>query len=341
MSVTIHEVNSQHQFETFLNMPETLYADNFLRNTPSPNQMAEKLYHIPPENVTFYAAVENNLVVGRVAAMVNQRHPEKDTALFGYFESINSQPVANSLMTAVENWARSRGLEYVTGPVSYNTNDSIGMLVSGFDQPAKLGMPYNHHYYAQLLANSGYNKYFDLLAYLWSNDSIPPDKLRRVAERARKNKGVVLRPLNLFYIHKEAVLLAEIHNQTMQDNWGAEQLTLPEAKQYLYEYRSYADPDLLLAVEVNNEPAGICLTLPEWGNDSGRVAVMGVVPKYRPKGIAAMLIYETILRLKYKGYTEAEISLVMENNTMMNRILRDTLGYKVIKRFRVYKKKVN
>lgn len=340
MTVTIHEVSNQYQFETFINMPETLYTDNSLRNTLPPNQVAEKLIQIPPENVKFYVAVQDNLVVGRVAAMVNQHHHEKDTALFGYFESINSQPVATGLMKAVENWACSRGLEYVTGPVSYNTNDSIGMLVSGFDQPAKLGMPYNHHYYTELLDNSGYSKYFDLLAYRWKNNREPPDKLKRIAARARKNKGVVLRPLNLFYIHKEAVLLAEVHNQTMQGNWGSEQLTLPEARQYLYNYRTYADPDLLLAVEVNNEPAGICLTLPEWGRDSCRVAVMGVVPKYRPKGIAAMLIYETMLRLKYKGYSEAEISLVMENNSMMNRILKDTLGYETTKRFRVYRKKV-
>lgn len=340
MAVTIHEVSNQYQFETFIDMPKTLYSDNSLRNAIPSHQIAEKLYQIPPENVSFYVAVQNNLVLGRVAAMINPLHVAKDTALFGYFESIESPLVAKELMAAVENWARSKGLTYVTGPVSYHTNDSIGMLVAGFEQPAKLGMPYNNHYYDQLLASSGYNKYFDLLAYRWSSDILPPDKLKRVAARARKNKGVVLRPLNLFYLHKEAVFLAEVHNQTMYENWGAEQLTLPEAKQYLYNYRYYADPDLLLAVEVDNEPAGICLTLPEWGSDSCRVAVMGVVPKYRTKGIAALLIYETILRLKYKGYLEAEISLVIENNTMMNRILRDTLGYKIIKRFRVYRKKI-
>lgn len=339
MAVTIYEVSNQYQFEIFLNMSDTLYADDSLRN-PIP-QLAEKLIAIPPENVALLAAVQDNLVVGRVAAMVNERHHEKDTAFFGYFESINSQAVADGLMAAVEIWARARGLTYVVGPVCYNTNDSIGMLVAGFDQPAKFGMPYNHPYYNQLLHHNGYDKYFDLLAYRWQKDSIVPEKLKRVAQRARKNKGVVLRPLNLFYLNREAALLADVHNQTMQGNWGAQQLTISEARQYLYNYRSYADPDLLLAAEVNGEPAGICLTLPEWGTNTCRVAIMGVVPKYRPKGIAALLMYETLLRLKYKGYTEAEISLVMESNTMMNRILKNTLGYPVTKRFRVYRKKIN
>nr|WP_238480840.1 GNAT family N-acetyltransferase [Desulforadius tongensis] len=126
----------------------------------------------------------------------------------------------------------------------------------------------------------------------------------------------------------------------MQDNWGAERLSVTDAAQYLSNYRSFADPELLLAVEINGEPAGVCLTLPEQHSQSCRVAVLAVVPKYRKRGVAALLMYETMLRVQRRGYKEAELSLIMESNTMMNRILQNTFNFKVSKRFRLYNKQL-
>jgi ribosomal protein S18 acetylase RimI-like enzyme len=314
-------------------MPQTLYD----RATQTANQLLK----IPPENIKLFVAVKNNDVVGRVAGMINKTLAEKDTALFGYFECINDPQAASGLMNAVETWTKSIGYGKLTGPVSYNTNDSIGLLVDGFNQAPQFGMPYNHHYYSSLFDDCKYNKHIDLLAYRWTADHAIPDKLTRVAKKALKVKGLNLRTFNLHYPEKEAVILSKIHNNTMEGNWGAEKLSVSDATRYLYNYRSFADPDLLLMITINGEPAGICLTVPDTtSRHTCRVAILGVVPKFRTKGIAALLIYETMHRLIKKGYKEAELSLIMENNTMMNRILKDTLRFKVIKRFRVYRKEL-
>ncbi|MEG6616036.1 GNAT family N-acetyltransferase [Peptococcaceae bacterium 1198_IL3148] len=342
MSLNVYQVKNQYQFDIFLNMSQTIYYDDPFWPAPPPSETAQQLLNIPRKDVNLYVAVNNNAVIGRVAGMLNNTLADKNTAIFGYFECINDPNAASALMKAVESWANDKGCRYLTGPVCYNTNDSIGILVDGFHLPPQFGMPYNHYYYQTLLEQSGYHKYFDLLAYRWSANHPMPEKLKRIAKGAQKTPGLVLRPFNLHFPKREAQILVKVHNQTMEGNWGAETLTVSDAIHYLNSYRSFADPDLLLTVIINGEPAGICLTIPNLSAKyhSCRVAVLGVVPKFRTKGIAALLIYETMLRLIKKGYQEAELSLIMENNTMMNRILRDTLKFDIIKRFRVYRKEL-
>ncbi len=340
MAVEVHKVYNHRSFDIFIKMPWTIYYDDPFWSPPPAEQTADTLLQIPPHNRILLVAVKDNIVVGRIAGMINPQHPEKKGALFGCFESINDTETAKQLLQKLEEWAEKKGYQHLTGPVSYNTNDSIGLLIEGFDLPAQYCMPYNKDYYPHLLDQAGYRKHLDLLAYAWNNQHIIPEKLIRVAQKAVKTKGLIIRALNLNNIVREAYFLSSVHNQTMQNNWGAGKLSVSEAARYLQGYRTFADPDLLLAAEVNGEPAGICLTITDPSSEkaSCRVAVMAVVPKFRYKGIAALLMHETAARLIRKGYQEAEISLILENNQMMNRILQKTFNLPVVKRFRVYRK---
>ncbi|MBM7855394.1 GNAT superfamily N-acetyltransferase [Desulfohalotomaculum tongense] len=340
MTVKAFEVSNRRELDIFIRMPGVIYYDDPLWTPPSPHQVLNKLMQISPQDLILLVAVENNSVVGRVAGMINRRQQEKDTALFGYFECVNNEQAAKELFKELELWAVKKGYRCLSGPVSCNTNDSIGLLVEGFNLPPKNGMPYNPYYYSHLLEKCGFKKQLDLLAYHWTNRHPVPEKLARIAKKVYQTKGLVLRPINLANIYREAQLLSVIHNETMQDNWGAERLSVTDAAQYLSNYRSFADPELLLAVEINGEPAGVCLTLPEQHSQSCRVAVLAVVPKYRKRGVAALLMYETMLRVQRRGYKEAELSLIMESNTMMNRILQNTFNFKVSKRFRLYNKQL-
>lgn len=340
MAINVFEVTNNYHFDIFLRLPDMIYGQNSPYYPLPRQQIADSILKIPIENHRLLVAVENNAVVGRLAVMKNHRHPELDTALFGYFESTENHNAASELFQAAVCWAKDKGYSYLTGPVSYNTNDSIGMLVEGFEYLPQNSMPYNPGYYPKLLVDCGFYKHLDLLAYLWTREDGIPEKLSRIAKRARNTQGLTLRNISLNHIHREAMFVSTVHNQTMYDNWGSETLTVSEAMSYLNNYRSFTDPDLLLAVEVNGEPAGICLTLPT-SNRSCRVAVLAAVPKYRTKGIAALLMHETAVRLLYKGYQQAELSLILENNTMMNRLLNDSFKLRLIKRYRVYRKNLS
>ena len=66
-----------------------------------------------------------------------------------------------------------------------------------------------------------------------------------------------------------------------------------------------------------------------------RVLTLGIIPGYRNSGIDAVMYAKCYEAAKKYGYVEAEASWILENNTMMNRILVNT-NARVYKKYRIY-----
>ena len=131
------------------------------------------------------------------------------------------------------------------------------------------------------------------------------------------------------------------------------------------ELKLIIDPDLVHIAEVDGQPAGICLGIPDvyqamlkarpqpnvwslpltlgkflWHRrkiDTFRLMIMGVLPEYRTSGIDALFYVETARSAFAKGYEFCEMSWILESNDMMNRII-ERLGGKIYKTYRVYEK---
>jgi GNAT superfamily N-acetyltransferase len=73
--------------------------------------------------------------------------------------------------------------------------------------------------------------------------------------------------------------------------------------------------------------------------DGVRIITMGVVPEYQKRGIDTVFYAETYNVGVKRGYRWAEMSWVLEDNTLMNRVL-ELLGAKRYKRYRIYEIKV-
>ena len=73
--------------------------------------------------------------------------------------------------------------------------------------------------------------------------------------------------------------------------------------------------------------------------DQGRVAILGLMPEYRNKGLEAVLIDEIYRRGVAKGYKRGELSWVLEDNTAMNHAI-GAAGGKLYKTYRVYQKEL-
>ena len=58
-------------------------------------------------------------------------------------------------------------------------------------------MPYNPPYYGALITEAGFKKAKDLWSYDLSTSVAPPEKVVRVAEKAREQEGVRVRPLEM------------------------------------------------------------------------------------------------------------------------------------------------
>jgi len=64
--------------------------------------------------------------------------------------------------------------------------------------------------------------------------------------------------------------------------------------------------------------------------------ILGILEEYRGRGLDSLLYIETAKAIMAKGHEWIDLSLVAENNVMMNRMAR-RLGGEIYKVFRTYK----
>jgi GNAT superfamily N-acetyltransferase len=320
----------------------------------------------------YFLAARGSRIVGRIAAVANRLHNEvhRDrVGFFGFFESVYDHDVADALFRAASDWLKSRGLETIRGPASFSTNDECGLLIRGYDTPPTLMMPYNPPYYERLMAAAGFRKAKDLLVYRGGYEPLympVPERLARGTELLTKRMGLTLRPFNMADFRGEVDRIKRLYNRCWEQNWGFIPMTDHEIDHLAEQFKPVVVPDLVPFVELNGEPIGFCLTLPDLNqvfrrHRSGRltptlladllyslkrkrirrvrILLLGVVPEYRGKGVDAVLYHWIWTRAKALGITWGEAGWILEDNAAMNAGL-EKMEFTVYKTYRLYDRAV-
>lgn len=369
--ITIREVRTPRDFKTFVNIPWRI-------NQTDPNWAPPLLLDVKaflnPRKHPFYGhgaaaqfvAYRGGQPVGRILASddpnYNQQH-STNLGCFGMFEAIDNPNVAKALLSAAADWLRQRGRTEILGPIDYSTNYPCGLLVEGFDTPQRVMMNHNPPYYARLLEACGLSKAKDLFAW-WFDDS--NDMLHKWAKRAERfaaRGGVTVRPISRKNFDAEVANLQESYNRGWEKNWGFVKMTDAEFQHMALELKKYAQPELVLVAEVDGEPAGLCITLPDFNEatrplngrlttfgvpiglvrllynvrriKTARMAVLGVVEKFRRRGVVELFILQSLAAGIALGYTGAELSWTLEDNELINRTI-EKVGGRRYKTYRLY-----
>lgn len=315
-----------------------------------------------------FLAEQDGQIVGRIAAIVNDNHNiehNDKVGFFGFFECVNDQGVATSLLTAAEQWLRDRGMTECRGPVNPSLNDECGLLVDGFDGPPVILMTYNPPYYAQLIEGASYKKSQDLFAYLLRNENYASEKMRRLFDVIVKRNDLVFRSFDFKdkpKFKRDVETLKYIYNEAWEKNWGFVKFTDEEFDFLAADLKQIADPNLVFIVESKGRIAGFCLALPDVNqslihNKNGgllkgayhlltkgkkidlcRIIVLGVLPEFRNTGIDAAIYMEIGDRAKQRGILKGEASWILESNEMMNKGLTTTMHGEKYRTYRLYDK---
>jgi ribosomal protein S18 acetylase RimI-like enzyme len=73
---------------------------------------------------------------------------------------------------------------------------------------------------------------------------------------------------------------------------------------------------------------------------TARMAVLGVLPRFRRRGVAELMILQAFQYGKNRlGYTGAELSWTLEDNDLINRTIQ-SVGAERYKRFRIYERAI-
>lgn len=309
-----------------------------------------------------WMAVENNAVVGRIGAIVNDNHNKTHhdkLGFFGFFECANRQDVANALFDTAKEWLRARGMNAMRGPVNPSMNDETGLLVEGYDDEPRVLMTYNPRYYANLIEGYGLKKVKDLWAWKITQERVLTPKLERVANIVRDRGRVKLRTINMKDLKGELVHVKEIYNKAWEDNWGFVPMTNEEIDFVANDLKSIINPKYVFFAEIDGKPIGFSLTLPDLNqvlhsNKGGhllpaipkllfglkkvtwaRIVIMGVLPEYRKLGVDALMYYATAVESGKCGIKQGEASWVLEDNVMMNRAA-ELMNAEKYKTYRLY-----
>lgn len=158
--IKIVEVDSKEKQKVFINFPLSLYKDCYYY-IPNLN-VSEKLifkYNNPDQKAVFFLAYMDDIVVGRIGAIIQNMYNEKmgvKQVRFTRFDCINSISVAKKLFESVEKWALDNGMDSIHGPMGFNDLEKMGIQVSDFTSEGNIITQYNFPYYKKLLEKCGF-----------------------------------------------------------------------------------------------------------------------------------------------------------------------------------------
>lgn len=112
----------------------------------------------------YYLAFKNGKIAGRIAAIINPVANEKwgqKHARFGWIDFLDDYEISKALLDAAIDWAKSKGMTAIHGPLGFTDFDREGMLIEGFNRNSTLITIYNYPYYPEHLEKYGFVKDID------------------------------------------------------------------------------------------------------------------------------------------------------------------------------------
>ncbi len=368
-SISIEPVTNRSQEKAFIRFPWKLYKGDpnwippLIDNTRQLLNYKPHAFYDNAEIQTFLAKKDGE-IVGRIAAIIDRAHNDyhkEQRGMFGFFESIDDQDVANLLFDTAKAWFAERDIFLMRGPANPSQNYEWGMLVEGFHTPPTFMMTYNTPYYGELGEGYGFVKPQDLYAFLGHVDMLSEldPKLMFIAEEARKRFNVDVRPIDKKRFREDVDNFLDIYNAALPGQWGFTPMSAGELKATAGGLKQLIVSEMTTIAEVEGRPVGVVFGLLDYNpiikKIDGRLFPFGflrilfgrkkikkirlistnVIPEYQRWGLGLVLMNRLVPDVLKWGIQEAEFSWVLESN----KLSRGTLergGVKRDKTYRIY-----
>lgn len=323
----------------------------------------------------YFVAWRGNQIVGTIAAFINHRHNQTNQdhiGWFGAFEVRDDQEAARALLNTATDWVQTRGYDTIVGPETFSAHGDCGLLIDGFVRPVLL-MPYNYPYYQHMVESAGFQKKEDLYSFHLSKSQALQmgldNHLRQHIETMTAPNQITVRPIDRRHLRDEFEMFKELYQGTFSDTWGYFPISPAELNNMVAMLGRYFDPDFAFFAYAKDELVGFIMGIPDFNQvlakakpqpgvpefitllraywhwkinptmDCLRVALLGVKPAFRRKGVAAAL-YGNLLEawLKSTRMEHADCGWTSENNDRMIAVIR-SVGLECYRTYRLYEKR--
>lgn len=351
MAIIIKKVSSKKELKTFIRFNYELYKGNTysvpdlyddMLNTFSSKKNAAFEFC----EAEYFLAYKDNKVVGRVAAIINNRANQtwdKKEVRFGWIDFIDDEEVSSALLKAVEDWGKQKGMDTITGPLGFTDMDAEGMLIEGFDQLGTMATIYNYPYYPQHMEKLGFEKDADWVEFkLYVPDQLP-EKFVRISEIILQKYKLKIKKLTRKEIKEKhyGQKIFDLINEAYAPLYGFSKMTQGQIDQYVNTYLPLLDLRMVSIVETEDGElvaAGISMASLSKALQKAKgrmlpfgwfyllkalfikrpkvldLLLVGVKPEYQSKGVNALLFYDLVPTFKKMGFVYGESNPELEEN---------------------------
>ena len=351
MGITIKKVETSKELKKFIRFNYEMYKENpfsvpdlyddMLNTFSRDKNAAFEIYE-----ADYFLAYKDNKLVGRVAAIMNNRANEtwnKKEVRFGWIDFMDDAEVSDALLKTVEAWGKERGATEIVGPLGFTDFDAEGMLIEGFELLSTMSTIYNFPYYPQHMENLGYEKDADWVEFkIYIPDAIP-DKHKRISEIIMRKYGLkIVKCTSTKDINKYGQAIFDLMNEAYSQLYGYSALSPRQIQQYIKMFLPLLDLRMVtLVTDAEDRVVAAGISMPSLSEAlrkaKGRLLPFGwyhlmkvifmkkypkmldlllvaVKPEYQNKGVNALLFYDLIPVYQQIGFEYAESNPELELN---------------------------
>ncbi len=373
-TIDVRPVQGPDELTRFIHLPFRLMDQR--PNRVPPLLADEREFHDPKRNPQLaqcdlerWIAWRGDVPVGRIMGIIHRAYNAKKNERTGRFyqlDCVRDGEVVKALISAVEEWARAKGLDRVIGPFGFSDKDPQGFQIAGFEHLPVIATPTNPEWLAPMVEACGYGPFEDMVSYRMDIPARLPESYHVIADRSLKRLGlhrIVLRSKR--ELKPWVVPVLRLVNATYGDLLGFAPMSEAEMHALAKKYMFILDPQLVhLIADAKSEPVAFVIASPDMSEGfvraNGKLFPFGflhilramkrskqldlllgaVRPDLQGKGLTAALGISLFNAAHQRGFTHLDSHLIMDRNTRMRAEL-ERLGAVEWKRFRVYQRAIN
>ena len=371
--VTIKEMHTKKEMEQFVRFPFSLYKDNPYWVPPIvKDEVASFDKNKNPvfdeAEARFFVAIQNNVIVGRVCAIVNWtevNHQNIKKMRFGWFDFIDDIEVSKALLNTVEKIGNEHELAYMEGPIGFNNLDKTGVLTEGFDHLGTMITWYNHAYYKTHLEKLGFVKEKEYLENKFAFANVDASYYAKVSSLIQRRYN--LRALD-FTKTKELMPYVDDMFDLFNTTYSSLATFVPISKKqqdyFKQKYISFINPEYIkFVVDTQKKMVAFGIVMPSFSlalqKAKGKLFpfgifhllrarkhskdvtfyLIGVHPKYQNKGVTAVIFDQFAKTFAKKGIENCIRTPELEENKAIHQIWK-SFNPITHKRRRTYRKEL-
>ena len=355
--IKVKQVLNSSDLELFIKFPMELYKGNPYYVPPLINE--EKSIWVKEENPALqyseaaqFLAYKGENIVGRIAVMINHKE-EKELGIrkvrFGWLDFINDIEVSKSLINTAIEYAKSKGISKIEGPMGFTNLDKAGMLTKGFDKLATMIGIYNYDYYPKHMEQLGLVKEKEWVEFEINFPDTLPDKVEKFSNLIAEKYEL---ELVKFKSKKDILPLVEPMFKLLDDTYKHlstyTPITQEQIKHYKEKYFKFIDKDYIVCIKDKyGSLISFAITMPSYAkalqkakgklfpfgwwhllnagkkNDRANFYLIGIHPQYQKRGVTAIIFKEIYETFKKKGVKFLETNPELEENASIQALWQD------------------